>query len=447
MSGKTATTIWELGQNLAFDEPLTADDERFVDTASARGDFSFAGLLRNYGVDLRSDAMQFIPNNCYSLFCGHRGCGKSTELRRLNGILNKPERFFVVFLDVLQELDINNLAYTDVLMALAKALVERLAGEGVEIDDIHLSNLRKWFDERIATHTETKDYAAEVKAGAEASHGIPYLCKLFASLTTSFKLGSTYKEELRKVIRNSYSDFARAFQQLLDAASEAVRKEKKGRALLFIVDGIDKLSKEDGERFFIHDSHQLLQVRGNFIYCAPNQLAHENNILKQVFPRLYRLPMIKIEEKHERGKKDEIGYAALREMVYKRAVPALFDSEDTVNYLIEHSGGHPRDLLHLLMNAFTKATGDLIDRDSAMAAVRELANDYRRILNREDFELLCEIDADPDLTPNTEQTRKLLYHLALLEYNSYWWRSHPVVRTLAGYRECNPSSQCGDEQA
>jgi energy-coupling factor transporter ATP-binding protein EcfA2 len=446
MGDKIATTIWELGEKLSFDEPLTAADERFVNTESARGDFSFSDLLRNYGVDLGSNDMKFIPSGCYSLFCGHRGCGKSTELRRLDAMLNKPERYFVIFLDVLQELDINNLSYTDVLMALAKALVERLAAEKIEINDIHLANLRKWFDERIETHAETKDYATEVKAGAEASHGIPYLCKLFASLTTSFKLGSTYKDELRKVIRNSYSEFARGFQQLLDAATETVQKDGKGRALLFIVDGIDKLSKEDGERFFIHDSHQLLQIRGNFIYCAPNQMAHENNLLKQVFPRLYRLPMIKVEDKYTRGKKDGAGYAALREIIYKRADRSLFDSEDTVDYLIEHSGGHPRDLLHLLVNAFTKATGDLIDRDSVEAAVRELANDYRRILNREDFTLLCEIDSDPDQTPNSEQARKLLYNLALLEYNSFWWRSHPVVRTLTGYKECAPATQNSNDQ-
>ena len=433
MNDKIATTIWELGEKLSFDEPLTASDERFVNTESARGDFSFNGLLRNYGVDLNSTDMKFVPNDCYSLFCGHRGCGKSTELRRLEAILNRPERYFVLFLDVLQELDINNLSYTDVLMALAKALVERLAKADIKIDDIHLTNLMKWFDERFETHSETKDYATEVKAGAKASHGIPYLCTLFASLTTSFKLGSTYKEELRKVIRNSYSEFAWGFQQLLDASTDAVRNHGKGQALLFIVDGIDKLSKEDGERFFIHDSHQLLQIRGNFIYCAPNQMAHENNLLKQVFPRLYRLPMIKIEDKYTQ-KRDSAGYYALREIVYKRAARSLFDSEDTVDYLIAHSGGHPRDLLHLLMNAFTKATGDQIDRDSAEAAVRELASDYRRILNPEDFSLLRKIDGDPDLTPNTEQARKLLYNLALLEYNTYWWRSHPVVRTLSGYR-------------
>jgi len=29
--------------------------------------------------------------------------------------------------------------------------------------------------------------------------------------------------------------------------------------------------------------------------------------------------------------------------------------------------------------------------------------------------------------------RRLLYDLVLLEYNSYWWQTHPVVRSLPAY--------------
>lgn len=441
-----ATTIWELGQKLSFDEPLTADDERFVDTESARGDFSIIPLLRPYGLDLRTGELMFVPNNCYTLFCGHRGCGKSTELRRLEALLNRPDRFFVVFLDALKELDIHNLSYTDVLMAQAKGLVQRIAEAGLEIDQVHLTNLQHWFTERIEKHERTKEYAAEIKAGAKASHGIPFLCTLFANLTTSFKLGSTYKEELRTVIRNTFAEFAQAFQLLLDAATEAVQRSGQGRTILFIVDGIDRLSSEDSDKFFIRDAHQLLQIRGNFIYCAPIQLTHEKNLVQQIFHNTYRLPMIKVEDKESR-ERNEDGYRALREIVYKRARPELFDSPQTVDYLIGFSGGHPRDLLRLLSNAFKKAEGEVIDRPAAEAAVKELATDYRRTLSKEDFTLLCQIDAAPDDAPNTEQARNLLYHLALLEYNSYWWRSHPAVRTLAGYRECQPRPDHDDVRA
>ena len=34
----------------------------------------------------------------------------------------------------------------------------------------------------------------------------------------------------------------------------------------------------------------------------------------------------------------------------------------------------------------------------------------------------------------TEARLRLLYDLVLLEYNSYWWCSHPLVRTLRPYQ-------------
>lgn len=444
MANPPAKTIWELGDRLNFDKPLEEGDERFVNTESARGEFSFNELLKTYGIDPKNDDMKFVPKQIYSLFCGHRGCGKSTELRRLRARLHRQERFFVVFLDILEELDINNLSYADVLLAIAKTLISRIEDEGVTIDHVHLHKLEEWFSERIEKHENTKDYAAEIKAGLKAEQGIPFLAKLFAQLTTSFKVGSTYKEELRTVIRNSFSEFAEAFQYLIDAATDKVTESSKGKSILFIIDGTDRLRGEDSDNFFIRDVHQLKLIRGNFIYCAPIHLIYESIQVKHVFDHVFILPMIKIEEKNSRAE-DPGGLSAMKDIIYKRADKTLFDDEETVKYLITHSGGHPRDLLHLLIYAFKRAEGDLIDRRSAEAAVKLLATDYRRFLSKEDFQLLCEIDSAPDETHNSPEARKLLYNLALLEYNSFWWRSHPVVRTLPGYIECRPQKRPADE--
>ena len=124
------------------------------------------------------------------------------------------------------------------------------------------------------------------------------------------------------------------------------------------------------------------------------------------------------------------------EILHRRAAESLFDSVDTAKYLIEYSGGHPRDLLRLLGYAFGFAEGEKFDRASAEKAVKQLAMDYRRILDTKDYPLLGEIDRSPpgQVSHNSDQAQSLLYNLALLEYNDYWWKSHPVVRTLQEYR-------------
>lgn len=426
-----AKTFWDAAQQLKFDQPLEADDPRRVNTAPARGDFTFDGLHRLLGIDPTTDQMKFEPKQVYALFCGHRGCGKSTELRHLVRRLDHPQRFCVVFVDALEEVDINNIQYVDVLMALAKALFDKVQQLGIEVPDIFLSKLRTWFTERVEKHEKTKDYAAEIKSGGSAEGGIPFFAKLFTSFTASFRINSTHKEELRQVIKNSYSEFADSFNQLIVAVEEEIRQSQKGRKILFVVDGTDRLSGADSHRFFVSDVHQLQLIESNFVYCAPISLLYEGGQVQQMFEPVV-LPMIKLREKHDPARLSE-GYGCLRVMIYRRIHPDLFDSEETVDYLIEHSGGNPRHVLRLLSYAFQYAKDDVFDRAAAGKAVAALATEMRRFLEAEDYELLYRIDSTDDEI-NSGRVQRLLYHLALLEYNSYWRLSHPVIRILDAYR-------------
>ncbi|MFZ1641555.1 MAG: P-loop NTPase fold protein [Candidatus Contendobacter sp.] len=427
-------TLWEVSEKLKFDEPLSADDPRYVETEKARGDFQFNALFKQLGIDPRDLTFKASHDRLYVLFCGHRGCGKSTELRRIRDRLNDPQRFCVIFVDAVRHLDTNNLQYADMLFALAHVLFECLEKEGISIDPVFLTPLAKWFEEKIISKAETKDFTSEIKAGVEAGAGLPFLGKLFASFTNAFKVNSNYKEELRQILKNNFTDFAAAFNRLIAEAEARLKAANKGRKLLFIVDGTDRLSKDDSERFFITDVHQLQLITGLFVYCAPIHMIYEGNQINQIFTSIVKLPMIKLCEQD--GARLNAGYDAMLEMLYRRAAESLFDSVDTAKYLIEYSGGHPRDLLRLLSYAFGFAQGEKFDRASAEKAVKQLAMDYRRILDTKDYPLLCEIDRSPpgQVSHNSDQAQSLLYNLALLEYNDYWWKSHPVVRTLQEYR-------------
>jgi hypothetical protein len=121
-------------------------------------------------------------------------------------------------------------------------------------------------------------------------------------------------------------------------------------------------------------------------------------------------------------------------MALLRADRSLFDSEETLNYLVRFTGGSPRDLLRLLLLAYAKAKAGQFDRAAIEAAVCDLATDYRRVLEDDDYRILYEIDTGIRSDANSERIRYLLRHTALLEYNNYWRRSHPAVRLLEGYK-------------
>ena len=301
--------IWEVNARLQLDEPLEGeDDPRWVDTGTARGENSLLRLGQALGVT-RERQLKSPPERGYYLFCGHRGSGKSTELRRVRNELDAPDVYYVVFADAAQELDVNNLRYQDILLHLAGKLMKRLENDGVIIEQVH----------------------------------------------------------------------------------------------------------------------------GLFIYCAPVHLAYKGSAIRQNFNWIFQLPMIKLV--NQDCTTNQVGREVMREMLHRRAAPDLFD-DGVADILVEYSGGHPRDLLRLLHAAFLYTEHGRFAKASVERAVREAATDFRRFLGREDYELLAKIDfaqSEQALPNDSKRTRDLLYNLALLEYNNFYWRSHPVIRTIDAY--------------
>ncbi len=431
MTYQPAKDIWEVNEILDYDEALPVEDPRYVATEEGRGNFSFRALLRTFGVNEREMRLERPTPRRYLVFCGHRGCGKSTELTRLARKLNGPQLFLVVFLDATRDLDFHNLQYPDVLMGLAKALFEKLEKCGISIDQVFLTRLEKWFSERIEKHEEIKIFASEIKAGAKGQIGIPLVGKLFAAITNSFKSNSTYKDELRTVIKNSFKEFADAFNLLIGAVEEVLQSSQQGRKLLFVVDGTDRLRDDDRQRFFINDAYQLQAIEANFIYCCPIELLHEGNQVQPIFKHVV-LPMIKLEEK---GKPHEAGYRVMRQMALRRADKCLFQNEETLDRAIEYSGGNPRELLRILQTAFTHADDDLFDEKAIDRAIGDLAVDFKRFLEPEDYRILAAVDLGMERNWDSQRENFLLYNLALMEYNSFYRRSHPVIRGLDEYKK------------
>ena len=424
--------IWDVNASLQLDEPLEGeDDPRWVDTMSARGENSLLRLKRVLGVNVSDGRPTRPPKRGYYLFCGHRGCGKSTELRRIRNDLDTPDIYYVVFADATLELDVNNLRYQDILLHLAGKLMERLKDDSISIDDTHLQKLQDWFMERVEMQAVTRELALEIETSGQAGVGIPGLANLFTRISNSLKTNSANKEELRRTLQNYFTDFADAFNHLIEAAEEAILATGEDRRILFIIDGTDRLSGNDAQAFFVSDVHQLQQVHGLFIYCAPIHLAYEGSTIRQNFSDIFQLPMMKVT--NEDNSSNQNGRDAMRSMLHLRAAPNLFD-DGVADSLIEYSGGHPRDLFRLLLNAFKYAENDRFDESSAQRAVREAATDFRRFLHPEDYELLANMDSARVSPILSDRTRSLLYNLALLEYNNFYWRSHPVIRTTDAYQ-------------
>ncbi len=432
MTAPPPSNRFEVLRNIEFEEALEPDDPRNVDTAAARGnEVMLQGLAAKFGVGLNPFSF-YPPKRRHVLFFGHIGSGKSTELRRYADTLSSAEKFYVVALDVTAELDRNNLQYADVLMALAKALLLRLQNDRIGFANEKLAPLERWFTEQVLTEERRKELSMNIEAGVQAYGGIPALIGLFTKFTSAFKTNTTYKEAFRTVVRNGFSQFSAAFNAFLGDAEHTLAQAGRGRRVLFIIDGTDKMSSDDSRRFFVADASQLLEIEALVVYTAPLSMKYDGAI-PQLLDCDLVLPLIKLTDID--GNPHLPGIDAMKDMLLRRAARSLFADEQTIEQLVTSSGGHPRELLRLLKLSCELMNGDRIDVDVVQKAVAKLGAEFRRWLEADDYALLVTEYRNHKVLDTQPRAHKLLNNLALLEYNDgSWRRPHPAVRTLEGYR-------------
>lgn len=140
----------------------------------------------------------------------------------------------MVKVDLLTLIDPQDINYSDVWLAVAQKLLTQLACDAIRIDPQISDRLHDGFTEQVLTSEQIKDFSAEIKAGAEAGTGMPYLGKLFASFTSAIRIGSTHRDVTRTVVRNTYGEFIAALNPLFAAAVDGVIEAGQGKQLLIM---------------------------------------------------------------------------------------------------------------------------------------------------------------------------------------------------------------------
>jgi energy-coupling factor transporter ATP-binding protein EcfA2 len=427
-----AKTIWSYQENFDFTRDIESSHDFFIPLDAHRGDYSREAILNIYSVDAtgRMHTGAKAAKNTVTLFGGHIGSGKSTELRDYAALLKHS--YTVSLIETTKMLDINNLKFSDLLIALTAELMKAFENQHLSLqpDSIFVKPITDWFETRILKVEKFKDLETELRTEASAAAGIPFLAKLTAKMSAKFRGGVSYKEELRHEIQNGFSQLLIHFNALIEHANELLTHQNHG-PLLFIFDGTDKLSKENADTFFKSDINQLAQIQTNMIICTPMTILLEAGSTTQRFKTAH-LPMIKIFDKNEIPIPENED--VLIQLVVKRLPLAYFDHLDTIRYLVQSSGGHVRDLIRLVSACFSRLKSEQITKPIAEQAVKDIATTYLRQVLADDWQEIVKIDLSlGDEIDRTETRLRLLYDLVLLEYNNFWWRSHPLIRTLPAY--------------
>ena len=412
------------------EQPLNADDDRYIDLSKSRGTPQIAKTItRNISRTNEHSHLQL-------LFTGHRGSGKTTELFRLKKELEN-KKLFTIYLDVEEILDLGSLNYLDVLVAIAKQIQNVLHKENMPISDKLLDNISQWFAERIIEDDSFINYDGSVKAEAEGGIKIPFF-KLFAKLTANIKAASSHRETIRQNLKREISVFIEKLNMLIGEARQTIQ-DNGYHDLVLIVDGLEKMHYEinnDGQsshsELFVRHAEQLRSPECHIIYTVPVSLAYNQN-LGADFDDIKVLPMVKINTE---------GVEQLINIIKRRVViEDVFEELELVEKLVKTSGGIVRDLMRLVRMS-TDTDEDKISMAEVDYAINTLKKQYDRLIRNNDIEIFKEIKKNKRVQADESFSRLLNLRLVLeYENGNRWADLHPVIHQINWVKEALSESK------
>ncbi|HEY4688426.1 MAG TPA: hypothetical protein VIK33_03875 [Anaerolineae bacterium] len=422
--------------------PLPPDDPRYVDCTDVRGDEN--AILHLY------HAITWANRHTHQLFTGHRGCGKSTELLRLEARLEQAG-FAVLYFAADVDLDAQDLRYSDLLLAIARRVESEMRERDMPLDADLLKNIERWFAESLYTEDEWRNVQREL--GTQVSLGVPAILSPFAQLaaylTGQIRTGREIKNSIRQKLDPRIAQLIDNVNLLL--ADAALKVRRRGQTdLVLLIDNLDRIALTDlgggrtsHDSLYIEHGEQLTALDCHIVYTVPISMFYgpKATILRSIFPENHVLPMIKTHEPRARGGNDSAaGLARLRQILAGRLdLDRLFEP-DAVEPLCRACGGHPRDLMVLAHHAIEYAT-ERPDQPITLEAVRRaegrLVAAYSRTVLDAHFPKLARVHLTNQIV-NDPDHQQMLYNLSVLEYANGlepWHDAHPAVQLLARFKQ------------
>jgi len=423
--------------------PLPSGDPRYVDCTDVRGNRDVVQRMLK--------TITWANSNTAQLLTGHRGCGKSTELLRLKARLEEAG-YAVIYFEADEDLDVNDIVYSDLLLAIARRIESELRqAYSIELDAKLLENVQRWFADVLYTEENWRQVQRELEAeaalGVGLPEGVPLVARLLARITGQIKTGRDVREEIRHKLDPQISLLIENINLLILRATERLRRQER-RGLVLLIDNLDRITlrqldtgRTSHELLYIDHGSQLRALTCHIAYTLPFSMIYSPTAseLTDFFPHRWVLPMIRIAQPD--GGDHPKGLAHLREILARRMdLETLFASE-AVDYLCRASGGHPRDLMRLVTYACFHAPSAKwprpIDLAVAQRAEAELVEEYRRMVPEEHYPKLARVHLRHTVENDTDHLL-MLCNLIVLEYPDgpcLWYDVHPAVRCLTKFQE------------
>lgn len=362
------------------------------------------------------------------LFMGHKGCGKSTEIRNISEQLKGM--YCIVNFSLANEIELQGVEYVDVIFVIMEQLLEYID----KSPDLHMDHklldrmYDYWNQEKLTENVHFE--GAEADAGAKAK--LSFLKAVSFSCKGILKAGSESKVTIRKEIEPRLNILIGMMNDLVSDINKQLQG-KYGKELLVIIEDMDKLDMEEARHIFVLHRKPLTSLKMKMIISFPIHMVYtpDFSMIRDDFDKCILYSMIKVNNSdHTRY---EAGIRIMKMIVEKRMELGLIEPE-ALDFMVLKSGGAIRDLFYMLSEAALDELDmdepqERITLDIAKAVVMRLKSEYERnITSEEQYNTLIHIYKDPHPTNTDDNLSKLLQTLSIIEYNGERWCGvHPVL--------------------
>jgi Ni2+-binding GTPase involved in maturation of urease and hydrogenase len=376
------------------------------------------------------------------ILVGHPSSGKSTELTKLAAELG--DNYFVVRIDLDKNLNIERANPVEVIFLMGAAIFKVAETQLDHKPDKSLfEQLTRGLETLVQTHTANKEFSINVSelltnlvcfgAGVLAGPIGKAVADVVTKVIPPFTFVSgTDKEVVRKL------EVEPKIEALLEVLNGMVAdvEAKAGKPLALIVDGLDKPYDPDIIALNFAEKNYLAKPRCRVIYVAPMWVYYMPRfaVVRRRFP-VREFPNIKLYDR-KTGKKDNQGYAAMREVVYKRLTslelaPSEVIAKPVLDLLIHASGGVMRDLIYLFRETALKADiagATRITKSQAEKAAAALRRQFEAQLRPKYRKILEQVHQSHQI-PDDPLCDELLQGNFILSYvnEEVWFDTHSIL--------------------
>lgn len=388
------------------------EENLYVNLDEVRGDEFRNSVF--YSLAIEDDKLAYLTDDYVKIICsGHRGCGKSTELKRLHTYLNAPPRYFSILLSIEEEMDYGSLQPEDIFVWIILKLVEAIKEHNIPIGKADFDDLAHQLLADKAIEKELKQ-TFQTDLSAETGGGLNFLglVHLKAIAKAVFSGSNTTSTKIREEVRKNTLAIVLKINAALATMRIAIQDAQLGEDILFIIDGSEKLDFKVYENLFIQNPNLLRSLAMNMIVAIPINAFYKIEAAPGLnFPKQFIVPMIKLTDPGSDANE------CFKQVIARRLDVATFFEDGVLDECVRASGGCMRQLLIIVNSVINKALGHRASLALAKATVYSLGSEMNQVLTSEHVATLGRGMASLKL--GDAEVREMLFRLVLLKYNGH----------------------------